>query len=135
MSLQVLLSRLDAVISTGKGTWRARCPGHGSKGRTLAVKEADDGRVLVKCFADCDIHTVLGAVGLSVNDLFPEPLPTTGKREYFPVADVLRCLTQESAVVLVAARDVASGKVLAPEDHKRLTQATQRIHTALEVAR
>jgi hypothetical protein len=71
MSAAALLERLDGVRRTGPGTWRARCPSHGSKSLTLAIREADDGKVLLKCFAECSVDEVVGAVGLKLEDLFP----------------------------------------------------------------
>lgn len=134
MTAQVLLDRLDAVISTSGNTWRARCPAHGSKGRTLAVKEAEDGTVLVKCFAECDVLEVLGAVGLEMGDLFPEPLPKVGRREYFPVADVMRCLTQEMINVKVIAEHLKNSP-LSAEGEEILNQSIRRIDAGVNVCR
>ena len=41
----------------GRG-WRCRCPLHG--GRSLTLREGDEGRLLVWCFGGCNSHDVLG---------------------------------------------------------------------------
>jgi putative DNA primase/helicase len=38
--------------------WRCRCPFHGSRGPTLALRDGDRG-LIVKCFADCDPRDIL----------------------------------------------------------------------------
>ena len=53
MSAEILLSKLDKVKRTGAGRWLACCPAHADKGPSLSLRETDDGRVLVYCFAGC----------------------------------------------------------------------------------
>lgn len=66
MSADALLSRLDKVKRTGPDKWVARCPAHDDRGPSLAVRELEDGRVLVHCFAGCGADEVVGAVGLEM---------------------------------------------------------------------
>jgi phage/plasmid primase-like uncharacterized protein len=42
--------------------WRCRCPVHGSRGSTLALRDGERGLV-VKCFAGCDPRDVLAELG------------------------------------------------------------------------
>jgi hypothetical protein len=136
MSADKLLSCLDAVVSTGTGTWRARCPSHDSKGRTLAIKHAQDGTVLLNCFAGCSALEVVQSVGMTLGDLFPEPLDDKPRRKnYFPAADVLKCLTEEATIVQIAAGDLLQGKKLNETDWQRLNVAAGRIKAGREVAR
>lgn len=71
---------LDALAHTGMKTKtsgdkaRAQCPAHGSRGLSLSIKRTDD-RVLVKCFAECELDEVLDAVGLALVDLFDGDRP------------------------------------------------------------
>lgn len=67
-----LLSRLEKVRQERKGQWVACCPAHTDKSPSLAVGEADDGRVLVHCHSGCSALDVITAVGLQWEDLFPE---------------------------------------------------------------
>lgn len=133
MSVETILARLEKVRKTGPNTWRSRCPGHGSKGLTLAIRSEADGRVLFKCFAGCDFDTVLGAIGVSPDECFPpKPIDHAAPiRKPFPAADVLASLEEESLVVLIAAADMANGK---PVNRERLAVAADRIAMAREVA-
>ena len=69
-----ILGELENVIETQKYQYRARCPVHqktNSQSRTLSIKEATDGNVLLHCFGGCDYEEVLSAIGLEKKHLFP----------------------------------------------------------------
>ena len=72
MTAVALLDRLDGVKRVGVDRWLARCPAHNDMRPSTAVRELDDGRVLVHDFAGCSVEDVLVAVGLSFDALFPE---------------------------------------------------------------
>lgn len=142
MNASLLLSRLEGVRRSGDG-WRANCPnGHAKARGSLSVTEADDGRVLLSCFACHDTPAILGTLGLELADLFPErirdPSPEARQRarEAFKRsawAAALGVLGRESGIVLLAARDMLAGKVLPAADVERLAQAEDRIARAREV--
>lgn len=69
--IDIILSRLKRVKQTANGGYTALCPAHEDKQESLSIAEADDGRVLLKCFAGCDIRDIVGAMGLEMRDLFP----------------------------------------------------------------
>ena len=71
MSADTLLSRLNRTRRTGADRWIARCLAHDDSGPSLAIRELDDGRVLIHCFAGCTAHETVSAAGLSLSDLFP----------------------------------------------------------------
>ena len=62
---------LEKVKRTGAGRWIGRCPAHDDRSPSLALRELDDGRVLVHCFAGCSAQEVVTGVGLDLSDLFP----------------------------------------------------------------
>lgn len=132
MSADRLLSHLDRVKQTKPGQWIARCPAHDDKGPSLSVRETDEGKVLLFCFAGCTAHQVVSAVGLELDDLFPERHQhhATGERRPFSAVDALRCLAFEASVVFLGAKDVAAGKVLTDADRERLLLAAERINAA-----
>jgi len=66
------LGRLSHLRKSGQDRWRARCPAHDSDGQSLALAIADDGRLLIKCFAGCGALDVLTAVGCGWDDCFPQ---------------------------------------------------------------
>lgn len=136
MSADSLLSRLDGVKQTGPGRWIARCPAHDDKSPSLSVRDADNGVVLAHCFAGCGVDSILGAVGLTINDLFPDRLPVNHKslRRSFPAADVLETIARETSIVAVAACNMRRGYTLTDEDHARLLLASERIYEARRLA-
>lgn len=128
-----LLARLDRVRRTGAGTWTACCPAHDDRGPSLAVRELDDERILLHCFAGCDVHDVLAAVDLTFGDLFPKKLTHHAKSERrpFPASDVLRCVAFEAMVVAAAAAAMLTGQPFTEVDRERLILAASRIQAAL----
>jgi hypothetical protein len=68
--LEQVLDRLENVRENDDG-WSARCPGHDDTRNSLSVGQGDDGRVLLKCFAECDAADIVQAMGLKMRDLFP----------------------------------------------------------------
>lgn len=136
MDVADVLSRLHAVRPTGRDRWIARCPAHEDHRPSLAVRCLQDGRILMHCFAGCEPLAVLRSIGLEFTDLFPEPperiqgMPRI--RAPFSPMDALRCLAAESAIIALAASDLAEGRVPGPADAERIAQATGRIASALE---
>lgn len=77
--LEKVLGRLDKVKPAGAGQWKACCPAHDDKSPSLAIKEASDGTVLLKCWAGCSAADIVSAIGLELRDLFPgNAAPRTG---------------------------------------------------------
>ena len=134
MIVENLLSKLDKVKRTGKGSWLAACPAHGDRSPSLAIAEGDDGKVLMRCFAGCGVDEIVGAVGMSLSDLFP-PKATD---EYSPpmkmpfnARDVLSAVCLEMTIVVICASDIAKGKTLSEDSRKRLLLAAERITAAV----
>ena len=132
MAIENLLSRLEGVRNTGAGRWISRCPAHDDKSPSLSIREIDDGRVLIHCFAECDISQIVSEVGLELSDLFPAKPIHDAKpiRRPFSADDALRCLSFEGTLLVIAARDLADGKALSEQDHARLLVAVARIAEA-----
>lgn len=134
MDVSTLLSRLSGVRPTGNDRWACRCPSHEDRSPSLTIRVVPDGRILVHCFAGCDTEAVMAAVGLTVSDLFPEPLTRERLPKIhapFSALDALKALTAESAVVAIAASDIAEGKPMSGVDADRVCVAAGRIATAL----
>jgi len=132
-----ILSRLDGVKQTGVGTWRAHCPAHDNRnGLTLSIRETDDDRVLLHCFAECSVDDILAAVDLDASALFP-PRPKDHRhppeRRPFPAADALRAIAFESLVVVASAATMQAGQPFTDADRERLVVAAARIQAALTV--
>ncbi len=137
MTTETLLNHLDKVRRMGPGRWSACCPAHEDRHASLAVRELDDGCILVHCFAGCTVHEVVSAAGVSMSDLFPERTASDadsikGERRPFPAADVLRCIAFEALVVLTAGAALLAGQPFTDADRARLVQAVGRIQAALQ---
>ena len=131
MTVDTLISRLDKVRRTGRGSWIACCPAHADKSPSLTIRETDDGKVLLHCFTGCSALEIIDAVGLEMSDLFP-PRQHHGKpeRRPFPAADVLRALAAEALVVASCGVSMLAGR-FTDADRERLILAVSRIQAGL----
>ena len=130
--IENILSRLEKVKGRN-GVYTACCPAHGDKSPSLAIRELDDGRILMKCFANCSVQEIMGAIGMEIGDLFPDTnkdLPQV-KRKYY-ASDLLRVIEFEAWVVSVAAYTMAQGLPLSEEDRGRMKKAQARIMEAVK---
>ncbi len=123
--IERLLGRLEKVRANGRDRWMACCPAHGDGSPSLSIREAEDGRVLIHCFAGCEASDVVAAVGLTLADLFPKGPSRPGnhwRRERLRAA-----LRHERDVLTVALADLDAGRVPSPEDAQRAFAARRRI--------
>lgn len=130
-----LLARLDKVKANGPGRWLACCPAHDDRSPSLAIRETEDGTILVKCFTGCPTADVLAAVGMEMHELFPKrdnDAFRTSKRpgERWVPRDVLAAVAREALVVLLAAEAMKHERPLAPADRDRLAVAAGRLRGA-----
>jgi len=136
VSADALLDRLDKAKRTAPGKWSAKCPAHDDKGPSLAVRELDDGRVLVHCFAGCGVDEILGAVGLGFDALYP-PKPIDGakpiRRPWIP-SDAFECARLEVGVAAIIAADMLDKRTVSEADYARLARARVRLAGIAEAA-
>lgn len=132
LSAAKLIDGLQGVRCTGPGRWVALCPSHDDRNPSLAVRELDDGTILVKCFAGCSTSEVISAVGLALKDLFPRPAEHCRRpsKAWMDARDVLACLALEGQVIAVAASDLSQGLTFSGEDADRVAVAAGRVSTA-----
>lgn len=78
MTFEEIVDRLEAKRS-GAG-YMAKCPAHEDRSPSLSISQGNDGRALLKCHAGCETRDVLGAMGLTFEDLAIES-GRTSKRE------------------------------------------------------
>lgn len=138
MTVDDLLSRLEKVKQTAQGDWVARCPSHDDRSPSLSVKDSGDGRILVHCFAGCEVTAVLAMVGLKLSDLMPESRigPVEGlKRLPFNPRTVLEAIGFNATAVAIAANAIAYGKRVSPKDADTLADMAREIHEALAYAK
>jgi hypothetical protein len=135
VTASVLLSKLDRIRSQGSGRWVARCPAHEDGRPSLSIREDADGRVLLHCFAGCDVEVVLDSVGLTFTDLYPAAPVGYAKPDRRPwrAADLIHLLDRESLIVFLLAADAVAGMTIDEPAMQRLQQARARIHAIAEV--
>ncbi len=129
-----LLSRLQRVKRTGPGRWIASSPTREDRHPSLAIRELDDGRLLVHDFGGDDVSQILAAVGLDLADLYPARGPSMAptKRPFNP-SDVLALVAFETSVAVVVCSDVLHKRAVSRLDFDRLLTAAQRLSHAAEV--
>lgn len=87
MSIENITTRLQKVKQTGAGKYLACCPAHEDKSPSLALKELDDGRILIHCFGGCSPVQIMESIGLTLSDLFEEPLEDRIRPLYMAVKE------------------------------------------------
>lgn len=142
MSATDLIARLDRVTQCSPDRWRAICPAHESRHRTqsLAIRELNDGTLLLKCFAGCGAADVVAAVGLELRDLFPvdhtalsERRHPQRARHWHAIRECVQTLHFELLICAIAAEDSAAGRPVSQADAQRAALAAERIRTAIEM--
>jgi DNA primase len=129
--IEGLLSRLEKVRTRSSEQWSARCPAHEDKSPSLSIRYISDGRILLRCFAGCATENVLGAIGLTFEDLYPEKRidnPIKAKRRLLTHAQALELTALESTTVALIATDIANGKPVTAEIKERCLKAAGRIN-------
>ena len=128
-----LISRLEGVRNTGQDRWIARCPAHDDKSPSLAIREIDD-KVLLHCFAGCDVYEVVSSVGLELSDLFPEQINIEGskpiKKNRFPAEAILQALAEEFVIAELGLAAIADGGTLNEKAQARMKLASNRFTSA-----
>ncbi len=132
MTVESLLHHCDKVRETGNGQWIARCPAHEDRSPSLAIKECSDGRVLVHCFAGCEVEDVLDAVGLQFADVMPEKVGTENSyrpQKWINAKDALATLDHEALVVSIIGADFLEHKEIDEDTWSRLAVSVNRINS------
>ena len=136
--IDAVLHRLERVKSTGAGRWQALCPAHDDRRPSLSIKEAEDGRVLLKCWTGCGAAEIVSALGLSLADLFPGDRRSladhgTGPmRRPFDYRDALTGIAHETLVARLIIEAVNFGEDVDADALDRLALAENRISAALQ---
>lgn len=130
-----LLSRLQRVKRTGPGRWIASSPTREDRHPSLAIRELDDGRVLIHDFGGDDVASIMAAVGLDLADLFPVSSGAARKpvNRPFSASDLLALVAFETSVAVIVCSDVLKNRTVSEADFDRLLKAAQRLGDAEEV--
>jgi len=136
-NIDTLLSRVHKLKETGDGKWLACCPAHDDKPPSLAIKLADD-QILIHCFAGCDVSSIVNSLGLELSDLMPESKRHSrpdNKRPKFNKYELFDRIVEESAILIVAIRQMFKGTPLNDNDMARVVKAEGIIDDIIQEAR
>lgn len=131
--LENLLSRLQKVKRVGKDSHIACCPAHQDKSPSLAIREVEDGKVLVKCFGGCSVEEICGAIGITVSDIMPDRQPDALRRPMaapFNARDVLECIKNDASLLCVFISDMKQAKQATAQESANAYKAACRIVAA-----
>ena len=121
MTAEDFLHGLKKVRRSSPGEWVACCPAHNDKSPSLAVKQADDGRILIHCFAGCSVQEVVAARGVDLGDLFPERL--IGEKLTpigFNPRTLLKAMAFNAMIVGLVAGDIVEGRPVSEKDMRTI---------------
>lgn len=123
--LEKVLARLDKVKTTGRSKWIACCPAHDDRDPSLSITEANDGKVLLKCWAGCTAAEIVEAIGLGLRDLFPD----NGQYQGRPArkGPSRQAVDFERKIVAVATALKQRGETLNEKNQARLELARRRL--------
>jgi hypothetical protein len=134
MNINDFLGYFEKSYRSGKDEYQCLCPAHNDKTASLSIKNLPDERILIHCFAGCAANDILGAVGLTFDDIVPKRLgdfkPVS--KPFNPYA-VLKAISNETLLVALAGLEVANGKTLPQEDKDRLMMAVNRLREAYQL--
>ena len=136
MNIDNFISRLDKVKPNGSGKWLACCPAHPDKSPSLAIKQTDDGKILIHCFGGCQVTDIVAAVGLELSDLMPnDPTYQKGsKPPKFNKYELFDRLAFEAVILSLAIRQLLNGEMLEQSDLLRVVQAERVINNIVREA-
>ena len=115
--IERLLAVLKGVRQTGHGRYMARCPAHDDRSPSLSLRETDDGRILIHCYAGCGAAAVMESLGLSLRDLMPESRgDARASRVLLDARDTLRGLAESVSILAMIVSDIAAGQPVSNRD-------------------
>lgn len=121
MTAEQVAQHLDARRA-GPGKWQAKCPSHDDRSPSLTIREGQDGRVLLRCWAGCDTAAVLKAGGLTMGSLFAGPPPSP---------EQLEAVAHEREAKRAAASKVRQANVHARERVQKLAAVVKALGAKL----
>ena len=124
------MNHFDGVRETGNVQYSCRCPAHEDKSASLGIKEGDENRILLNCFAGCDVKSILESVGLDWKDILPDNKLYQAEKHSFNPFAVLNMIRDEVLIIGLASADIRNNKPLNDKDHDRLLKAVSNVRDA-----
>ena len=132
-----ILSLLDGVRENGGDNYMSRCPAHEDRSPSLSIKICGDGRILLHCFAGCEVEAILDAIDLKFSDVMPERIGSDHSyrsvRRRPPARDALIAMDHAALVVAIIGADMIENGELNTATWDLLAEAVGKINTARAV--
>jgi len=139
MPFDLVAELVPGFKSTGKRRGMAHCPAHPDRSPSLSVREFDSGVLGLHCFGGCSVQSVVSALGLAMEDLFPPDdalrAGRKGEARPFTARQVLDALALELRVAWVLLSDIANGLPLDAAARRRAGVARARCLALIEELR
>ena len=124
------MNNFDGVRETGNGQYSCRCPAHEDKSASLGIKQGDGDRILLNCFAGCDVISILESAGLEWKDILPNNKLYQAEKYGFNPYAVLKAIRDEVLIIGLSSVDIRNNKPLNDKDHDRLLKAVANVRDA-----
>lgn len=134
--LDNLLSRLTKVKKTGKDSFIACCPAHQDKSPSMTIREVEEGKLLIHCFAECSVENIIGAIGLDFADIMPDKVDDVIRKSRkipFSPADVLACVKADAGYLYLIMCELDKGNIFTQDQILKAKKAAARIYSAAEL--
>ena len=137
--IEKILNNLSNVRKKSHLSYVACCPAHNDKSPSLAIREIEGERILIKCFAGCSVQAVLSAIVLEMIDLFP-PKPKNDRGGYkriskpFTADQLLAIIEYEASYIEFISQEIVFNEKLSIDDYARVILAKDRIQKAIYYA-
>lgn len=119
------LSRLNKVRPRGENKWQACCPAHDDRSPSMSIEDTGD-KILVRCHAECSVDDIMTAVGLTVSDLFREPMSAEKRAEKKAYYSAEQRWMDELLITMADDR-IAEGKKIDPGSIQSVLEAKRRL--------
>lgn len=135
IDIQELLGRLTKVKQTGQGEWIASSPVRRDSSPSLYIKLTHDQKILMHDFGGAGIDKICEALGIGVEDLFPDNLSVNyDKKIRYPFStNIMKALKTEMMIITLCGLHIIRGKELSREDMDRVVLAVQRMKEGYEL--
>ena len=127
MNINTFLNHLDKVRKNGSDKWMACCPGHDDKSPSLAIKEGNDGKIILHCFAGCPTESIVSALNLEMSDLFAQKLSIVKNPSQIPRRKLETALIHELMVLNIAINSRHERHPIHADDKDREQLSVKRI--------
>lgn len=122
-----IIERLDKLSAAGENKWISRCPAHNDRNPSLSIRELDDGRVLIHCFAGCSATDVMSSIGLTLSDLYPINPLSQSHMGTWQRQKLTEAYDFERSLITIYLSQQKEGKAAGLSDIQRVKLAYRRI--------